>query len=241
VSDIRVFKQCARRFAYRKRYRMPVRDTVNNWYGTLMHTVLQNAGMRRAAGEVVDADVVGALWQQAWDASRGPKGRHGELRALGEQQLRAYIASPAWAGASIAAVEESFALPLDHADVSGRWDRLDDQSGHLAVVDYKTGLPRDEEAARRDLQVRAYAVAASRRERSDSVAVELHHLQTAEVTRVAFTREQLDTAYRHLSASARDLAAAWWAGEFPPSPSAWACPRCEYRTVCDEGRAAADS
>jgi ATP-dependent exoDNAse (exonuclease V) beta subunit len=241
VSDIRVFKQCARRFAYRKRYHMPVRDIVNNWYGTLMHTVLQNAGMRRVAGEVVDAAAVGGLWQQAWDASRGPKGRHAELRALGEEQLRAYISSQAWTEASIAAVEESFALPLDHADVSGRWDRLDNQGGHVTVVDYKTGLPRDEEAARRDLQVRAYAVAASRREGSDSVAVELHHLQTAEVTRVVFTREQLDTAYRHLSASARDLAAAWWAGEFPPSPSAWACPRCEYRTVCDEGRAAADS
>ena len=51
-----------------------------------------------------------------------------------------------------------------------------------------------------------------------------------------FTREQLDTSYRHLSATAHDMRRAWQSGEFPPHPSAWNCSRCEYRTVCDEGR-----
>ena len=241
VSDIRIFKQCARRFEYRRRYHLPVRDTLQSWFGTLIHTVLQTAAMRRAAGEAVDGDVVAATWHDAWAGSRGAKGSHPELRGLGEQQLRAYIASPAWTDASITAVEEAFALTLEHADVSGRWDRLDNRAGALTVVDYKTGPPRDEQAARRDLQVRAYAVAASRRDHADSVAVELHHLQTTEVTRVEFTRDQLDTSYRYLSVSARDLAEAWRDGVFPPNPSAWACPRCEYRTVCDEGRAAEHS
>ncbi len=242
VSDIRVFKQCPRRFEYRHRYRMPVRDSLQSWYGTLMHTVLQNAAMRRIAGEAVDADIVASIWNEAWTASRGPKGSNPALRGLGEQQLRRYVAGGAWRDASVAAVEENFSLALDHADVHGRWDRLDSNgSGAVTVVDYKTGPPRDEERLRRDIQVRAYAVAVSRRERSDNVAVELHHLQTAEVTRVEFTRDQLDTSYRFLSVTARDIAAAWRDGDFPPHPSAWNCTRCEYRTVCDEGRSAEQS
>jgi RecB family exonuclease len=243
VSDIRVFKQCPRRFEYRHRYRMPVRDSLQSWYGTLMHTVLQNAAMRRLAGEAVDADVVASTWNAAWTASRGPKGTNPELRDLGEQQLRRYVGGDAWRNASIAGVEENFSLALDHADVHGRWDRLDGDGsdGAVTVVDYKTGPPRDEERLRRDIQVRAYAVAASRRERSDAVAVELHHLQTAEVTRVAFTRDQLDTSYRFLSVTARDMAAAWRDGDFPPHPSAWNCTRCEYRMVCDEGRGTEES
>ena len=242
VSDIRVFKQCPRRFEYRHRYRLPVRDSLQSWYGTLMHTVLQNAAMRRIAGEVVDADTVAVIWNDAWAATRGPKGSNPELRELGEQQLRRYLASSAWQDAPVAAVEESFSLALDHADVHGRWDRLDGNgSGGVTVVDYKTGPPRDEERLRRDIQVRAYAVAVARREHSDDVAVELHHLQTAEVTRVAFTREQLDTSYRFLSVTARDMATAWRDGDFPPHPSAWNCTRCEYRTVCDEGRSAETS
>ncbi len=237
VSDIRVFKQCPRRFEYRRRYHMPARDSLKSWYGTLIHAVLQNAAMRRLAGEAVDADTVAAIWNDAWTTARGPKGSNPELRTLGEQQLRRYAQSGAWRDAPIAAVEENFSLALDHADVHGRWDRIDVGDGGTAtVVDYKTGPPRDEEQLRRDIQVRAYAVGASRRGGTDDVAVELHHLQTAEVTRVAFTREQLDTSYRYLSVTARDLGSAWRDGDFPPHPSAWNCPRCEYRTVCDEGR-----
>jgi DNA helicase II / ATP-dependent DNA helicase PcrA len=237
VSDIRVFKQCPRRFEYRRRYHIPARASVQSWYGTLIHAVLQNAAMRRLAGEAVDADTVAAIWNDAWTTARGPKGSNPELRTLGEQQLRRYAQSGAWRDPPIAAVEENFSLALDQADVHGRWDRIDGgNGGTVTVVDYKTGPPRDEEQLRRDIQVRAYAVAASRRGSTDDVAVELHHLQTAEVTRVAFTREQLDTSYRYLAVTARDLASAWRDGAFPPHPSAWNCPHCEYRTVCDEGR-----
>ncbi len=241
VSDIRVFKACPRRFEYRRRYRMPVRDSLQSWYGTLVHAVLQNAAMRRNVGETVTEDTVAAIWNEAWTASRGPKGSNPELRELGEQQLRRYARTDAWRAATVAAVEETFSLALDHADVHGRWDRLDSGGGGaVTVVDYKTGPPRDEERLRKDIQVRAYAVALSRRDRTDEVAVELHHLQTAEVTRIAFTRDQLDTSYRYLSVTARDMATAWRDGVFPPHPSTWQCPGCEYRTVCDEGRGVED-
>jgi len=69
-----------------------------------------------------------------------------ELRGLGERQLRAYVESTAWRDARVAAVEEEFSLGLDHAEVHGRWDRLDgDPDSALVVVDYKTGPPRDSE------------------------------------------------------------------------------------------------
>ena len=239
VSDIRVFKECPRRFEYRRRYRMPAPVSVRGWYGTLIHGVMQNAAMRRIAGAEVGPDDIAAIWDEAWQAATGFKAAHPELRVLGERQLRRYAAEPAWREARIAAVEESFTLALDRADVRGRWDRLDVRDdGRATVVDYKTGAPGDRERLRTNLQVRAYAVAAARRDRVEAVDVELHHLQTAEVTKVGFTREQLLTADRHLNASAGDLATAWSGGDFPPRPSAWICPRCEFRTVCDEGRGA---
>ena len=107
------------------------------------------------------------------------------------------------------------------------------------VVDYKTGPPRDEAALRSDLQVRAYAVALARRAEVEEVAVELHHLQTGEATRMVFGARDLQRFTNHLSVSTAELARAWRDGEFPPRPSAWQCRRCDYRTVCDEGREAA--
>src|SRR5665213_4144966 len=88
VSDIRVFKQCPRRFEYRRRYHMPVPASVRSWYGTLIHTVLQNTAMRRIAGEDVGEEVIAETWRDAWSVTRGPKGSHPELRQLGEKQLR---------------------------------------------------------------------------------------------------------------------------------------------------------
>jgi len=40
---------------------------------------------------------------------------------------------------------------------------------------------------------------------------------------------------------AGELAVAWRLGVFPPQPSTYNCRRCDYRTVCDEGRAAEES
>ena len=238
VSDLRVFKECPRRFEYRAIWKLPVRDTMQSWYGTLIHEVLRTAAVQRNGGLDVDADAVARLWHEAWEASRGPKGAHPELRPLGEEQLRRYVDSPAWRDATIESVEDRVVVAVNGADIVGRFDRVDGDGGTPTVVDYKTSRPRTAESLKRDLQVRAYAVAMSQRARSNDVAVELHYLQTGEVARVEFDREFLDRSHRQLSATTDELVRAWAAGAFPPQPSPWRCPRCEYRTVCAEGREA---
>ncbi len=238
VSDLRVFKACPRRFEYRKIWRLPVRNTVQSWYGTLVHEVLRTAAVQRGEGAAVDGDAIAALWNQAWDESRGPKGQTAGLRALGEEQLRRYVASAAWRDAHIETVEDRVVLPTNGAEIVGRFDRVDANVGSPTVVDYKTSRPKTAESLKRDLQVRAYAVALSQRAKSDHVAVELHYLQTSEVARVEFDREFLNRAWGQISATASEIVDAWRAGDFPPRPSTWQCSTCEYRTVCSEGREA---
>jgi ATP-dependent exoDNAse (exonuclease V) beta subunit len=235
VADLRDFRECPRRYQYRRRYRMPSRGSVQTWYGVLVHAVLEQAARMRIAGEEVDAARLVELWHRAWEAARGPKGAQRELRGYGEESLRRYGDTPAWTDAHIIAVERPFSLGVDAGEVRGRFDRLDERADGIAcVVDYKTGPPRTAESAARDLQVRAYGVAIAQRERAERVAVELHHLQTAEVTRVELEGALLRTARAHIALSTVDLARAWEAQDFPPNPSPWRCRRCDYRTVCDE-------
>lgn len=236
VSDLRTFKACPRRFEYRTIWRLPVRNTVQSWYGTLMHEVLRVAAQQRNAGVAVDGDTVAALWHEAWKRSEGPKGQAADLRPLGEEQLRRYVASSAWLDATIESVEDRVAIPTNDAEIIGRFDRVDRNGGAPVVVDYKTSRPKTAESLRSDVQVRGYAVAMSQRAKSNEVAVELHYLQTGEVARVDFDRKFLDRAFRQLSATADEVVRAWRAGDFPPRPSSWQCPLCEYRTVCSEGR-----
>ncbi len=241
VSALRDFKACPRRFQYREVYRMPTHDSVQGWYGEMVHRTLQRAGAQRQAGARVGGDELAAIWHKVYEGTPGPKGAHPELRQYGDEQLRRYAETASWQAAVISGVEQPFVLSLDtSAEVAGRFDRVDaPYEGPPTVVDYKTGPPRDEQALRSDLQVRAYAVALAHRAEVEEVAVELHHLQTGEATRMVFDAKDLQRFTNHLSVSTAELARAWRDGEFPPRPSAWQCRRCDYRTVCDEGREAA--
>ena len=165
--------------------RSPTRP--QRWYGTLVHTVLQALAARRQSGVDAGPDAAARLWTDAWQASRGPKGAHPELRALGESQLRRYAESPGWRDAEPLVVEQPFTLSVGAGEVTGRFDRVDAlPGGEQVVIDYKTGPPREEETLRRDLQVRAYAVALARERQRDEATVELHWLQTAEISRMTF-------------------------------------------------------
>jgi len=239
VSDLGVFRSCPRRYNYQRRWHLPVRTDTRTWYGTMIHEVLRSAATQRMAGEVVSPDSVAAMWHTAWEQSHGPKGRHADLRAHGDEQLRRYVESPGWTDTIINGVEEPITISLDHADVAGRFDRVDTRfDGVPTVIDYKTGRPKDADALRSDLQLRAYAVGLAQREQAQEVAIEFHYLQGA-VTRVTADKAFLRKAHGHLSATARELALASSTGSFPPKPSRWQCQRCDFRTVCDEGRAAA--
>jgi DNA helicase-2/ATP-dependent DNA helicase PcrA len=237
VSDLAAFKDCPRRYAYRSVYRLPVPASPQRWYGTLVHTVLQALAALRQTGAPAEPDDAARLWSDAWEASRGPKGAHRELRELGESQLRRYAASPGWRDAEVVDVEQPFTLSVGAGDVTGRFDRIDaGPGGAQVVVDYKTGPPREEASLRKDLQVRAYAVALARARKSDEARVELHWLQTAEVSRLSFDSRSLGSFHYQVESTARELGEARRLHDFPPKPTSWRCGHCEFRTVCDEGR-----
>ncbi|MFN2568844.1 MAG: ATP-dependent helicase [Candidatus Dormibacteria bacterium] len=242
VSALRDFRACPRRYQYGHVYHMPTPQSSQGWYGLLIHTVLQTAATQRQTGIDVDEELIATLWSQAWDETPGEKGRNADLRSLGEEQLRRYIGSAAWRDAHITEVEQPFTLHMTSADIHGRLDRVDRRAdGSPVIVDYKTGPPREAAGEARDLQVRAYAVAISQRERIESVTVELHRLQTTEVTRVPLGSRELDNAFKQLSAVTAELSDAMRSGAFPPRPSTWSCGHCDFRTVCDEGRQATGS
>jgi DNA helicase-2/ATP-dependent DNA helicase PcrA len=237
VEDLRAFKECPRRYEYRRRYQAPTPIAPQAWFGSLVHHVLEAAGRRVRAGENVDGDAVARLWAEAWASTRGPKGALPELREFGERSLRAYVESPGWASRPFAGVEERFSVLVDGRRIVGRFDRLDvdGEGGRVTVVDYKTGAPRtDATRLRSDLQVKAYAQALAAQTRQGEVAVELHYLQDGSVVRMELDREQLRRARFAVSAVAGEVEAAWAAGSFPARPAAERCRRCPYRLLCTE-------
>ncbi|WP_129665169.1 RecB family exonuclease [Phytoactinopolyspora endophytica] len=143
-------------------------------------------------------------------------------------------------------VERTVSTVHDGAALSGRVDRLDERSGELVVVDYKTGrhvLTTDD--VRSSLAMAVYAAAASRTLRRPCRRVELHHLPTGEV---AYWEHDDFSLRRHLdrasdiAAECSDADTSFRAGKdldevFPPSPSPL-CGWCDFRQHCPEGKVA---
>ena len=173
-------------------------------------------------------------------------------RAQGRAIVQRYVATLDAADEPLG-VERTVAARTDRLALSGRLDRLDDRSGELVVVDYKTGRrPLTTDDARGSLAMALYAIATAATMRRRCIRVELHHLVTGEIHAFEHTDESLRRQLGRAEQIAADATAATVAAAvaasvgsgalaadpFPPSPGTQ-CGWCTFRAHCPEGAAAA--
>lgn len=154
-----------------------------------------------------------------------------------------YAESEAWRSGRFDLIEERFAgLQIGGHLFEGKIDRVDAATAveRAVLIDYKTGRPKllDQLTFDDRLQLIIYREAASRRADAAKFDVELHYLEDASVLRVPLTPKQIDNSLYAATKTCDEIVQATASRQFPAQPSAWACPSCPYRPVCDEGRAA---
>jgi len=94
-------------------------------------------------------------------------------------------------------------------------------------VDYKTGRPKPDAAARKDLQLSLYALAAREILELNPVRLVFHYLQTNEARITERDAKQLVEA----QATVQEIAADIRAGEFAARPG-YACRSCAFKPIC---------
>ena len=164
-----------------------------------------------------------------------------EYKKDGLAQLRAFRACCLASPPKVIAQEKSFELQMDNNVVlTGRMDQVNRIApGEEEIVDYKTGKPRDEEKARKDMQLSVYALAAREVFDWNPVRLTFYNLQTNEA--VSATRD--DKKLNRVRAEIQEAAADIRAGKFPPKPGFW-CKFCDYESICparEQGAAASAS
>jgi DNA helicase-2/ATP-dependent DNA helicase PcrA len=236
-SLIQSWRDCPRRFEYRRLWKMVPVFSPDGWYGDRLHGVLRDAMRLRMAGRDVDEELIAELWSAEWRAARGPRGRLQHLFDEGRDRLVGYLQSDLWAQARPHWVEHGFTIPVDPAEgwwLTGRVDRLDlDSDGTPEVVDYKTGRPGGADLAR-NLQLKVYAIVAARHFGVEEVRCHIHWLQTETAASITWNRRQLDGFLFGIHKDFGEIKAAHSLGAFPARPSAYNCGRCPYRVICPE-------
>ena len=231
ASAIETYKTCPLRFKIRRDWKLPEEPVAAMQFGAVMHAVLrdyfdtQQAGRPRSDHEVMAA--FRSLLDQAGISDPD------QLRLYQEQGIRelcAFLASTrAAAPVEVVATEKSFTVEIGGARVIGRMDRIDRMSdGTVAIVDYKTGKPKDQEMADESLQLSIYAIAAERALKLVPGPLVLYNLESNQPVETRRSAAQLRQAEDEVRRVAEGIAR----GEFGANPKPMICRRCSYREIC---------
>ena len=97
----------------------------------------------------------------------------------------------------------------------------------VEIVDYKTGKPKKDVDARKDLQLSIYALAAKEIFEWNPVRLVFHYLQNNTTQVTTRDAKQIDEAEKIVQETAADIRAR----EFPPKPG-FACRSCAFKPIC---------
>ena len=116
----------------------------------------------------------------------------------------------------------------NNIELTGRMDQINRVGdGKVEVVDYKTGRPKTEVKAEKDLQLSVYALAAREVLDVEPVRLIYYNLQTNQC--VSAGREE--KALNQVRSEIQEVAADIRAREFPAQPS-FVCKTCDFRPIC---------
>ncbi len=148
----------------------------------------------------------------------------------GLEQLQAFLAArAAEPQPEVVDTERTFSVEIGGATIRGRVDRLDRAGEGVAIVDYKTGRPKDQEDADESLQLSIYALAVQRQWKLEPRRLVFYNLETNQAVETVRSQKELEKAEKLVRIAAENIAQ----GKFEAKPG-WHCRWCSYRSLCPE-------
>jgi DNA helicase II / ATP-dependent DNA helicase PcrA len=230
ASAIDAYDRCPMRYMFR--YVWSIRGGAHAMatFGNVMHTTIKEFVSEIGKRRKIPFAEVSAIYDREWSAAGFIDDYHEEeYRKAGREQLEAFHRAYTAAPADVLYQEKTFKLPLEHdVIVTGRMDQVNRiGSDKVEIIDYKTGKPKDEKAAARDLQLGVYALAAQEVLDLDPARLVFYNLMTNEA--VASTRDA--KALKETKDKIAEVADLIRGQEFSPKPG-YGCGFCDYKPLC---------
>jgi len=241
-SAIGTLESCPQKYLFNYAWRLRGGPAAAMSFGSVMHNTIKYFIGELAKGRALPFEEVARKFELEWtSAGFEDDYQEQEYKKDGLEQLRAFHATTLASPPNVIAQEKTFDLPMDNNVVlTGRMDQVNRLGpGEEEIVDYKTGRPRSEDKAKKDVQLSVYALAAREVFNWNPARLTLHFLQTNQA--VSGTRD--DKQLKKVRAEIQEAAADIRAGEFPAKPG-FACRFCDYESICparEQGAAASAS
>ncbi len=232
---------CPLKYKYIHVLRVPIREHHSVVYGKALHEAISFYLRRKLAGarggpsqrgEVTEAEVL-EVFEGAWQSLGFLSREHEDLRLdEGRAVLRRFFAEEERRGLVPMAVERPFTFLLETTKVIGRFDRVDERDGCVAIVDYKSSAVRDQKEADRkakeSLQLAIYALAYDQMHGRIPDAVTLHFLES----NLVGTARKDEADLTETRATIEEVARGIRARNFAARPGYIQCSYCAFREIC---------
>jgi DNA helicase-2/ATP-dependent DNA helicase PcrA len=241
-SAIDTLESCPQKYLFSRCWGLRGRPAAAVSFGSVMHNTIKYFVAELMKGRLLPFDEVRKKFELEWtSAGFEDEYQEQEYKKDGLAQLRAFHAVCLASPPQVIAQEKSFQLQMENGVVlTGRMDQVNRIApGQEEIVDYKTGRPRDENSARKDMQLSVYALAAREVFDWNPVRLTFYNVQTNQAVSATRDDKKLNRVRAEILEAADDIRA----GQFPPKPGFW-CKFCDYDSICparEQGAAASAS
>lgn len=234
-SQLDSFTTCPLQYKYRYVVKIPVPPSAALAFGDTLHQTVHDFYIRVKAGETPLVDDLVSIYKQKW-ISRGYANisyenamkKHGEELLVGFYQ-HAYVPRSVPQD-----LEQPFRIKITPMlKLGGKIDRIDKrEDGKIEIIDYKTGQSTRMKDVTKDLQLSAYAMAATDQGiysyRPEDVIVSFYFFEGQEKMSGTRTTDQLETARNEIAKKVGLMEKS----SFPATPGKH-CDFCEFRLICE--------
>ena len=250
-SKIQLYRSCPKQYEYAYIKVMPRAISRSESYGSSIHNALKRWGeleLQHQSPTKADAqltmfaeepvaltelnlETLLQFWHEAFIRSTYTNATEAaEDEQKGVRALTHFFEWWQQTTRQVLTVETGFALELNGHKVKGRFDRIEQSSSGLHIIDFKTGKPREQQIVDEDLQLSVYVQAAKQLWNMPVADVSLLFINEDQTIEVHSTRsaEQLQQATDALNVSITGIEH----NEFAPTPSVKTCGYCPYKNVC---------
>jgi DNA helicase-2/ATP-dependent DNA helicase PcrA len=229
-SAVENYRQCPQRYAFGYLWSLKEGPRATLSFGSVVHTTIKRFFEQLKRGVKLPFDELQRIYETEWtSAGYEDDYQEAEYKRDGLEQLKVFHATVLEDAPEILEQEKAFELPLaNNVILTGRMDQVNSLGRRdVEIVDYKTGKPRKEADARKDLQLSIYALAAKEIFEWNPVRLVFHYLQNNSRQETRRDAKQLADAENTVQETAANIRAL----SFPAKPG-FVCRGCAYKPIC---------